>query len=76
MDWYHGNPMGWGGAAMMALDLLLFLAGLTALAVVLLRRRPNSPRGGSATRILDERPARDEGGTEEPDRVRRTLDSR
>ncbi|KOV90224.1 hypothetical protein ADL03_01925 [Nocardia sp. NRRL S-836] len=68
--------MGWGGMVMMTLYSLLFLGGLTALAVVLSQRRTHTPHSGTATRILEERLARGEIDTEEFDRVRRTLDSR
>ncbi|WP_236703948.1 SHOCT domain-containing protein [Lentzea aerocolonigenes] len=76
MHWYYGTPMGWGGFAMMALTTVLFWGGLVALVVVLLRRHPQAPQIGSATRILEERLARGEIDTDEFERVRRTLDSR
>ncbi|MCX2949128.1 SHOCT domain-containing protein [Lentzea sp. NEAU-D7] len=76
MHWYYGNPMGWGGMAMMVLGLVLFLGGLTVLAVVLLRRLPRTPQIGSATRILEERLARGEIDADEFERLRRTIESR
>jgi putative membrane protein len=75
MHWCYGTPMGWGGFLTMALFTLVFLGGLIALGVALLRR--TGDRGdGSALRILDERLARGDIDVDEFDRIGKTLRSR
>jgi putative membrane protein len=71
MHWYYGTPMGWSGFVLMLLTMILFWGGVITLVVVLLRRH-DAP----ALRILEERLARGEIGTDEFDRVRKTLRTR
>ena len=70
---------GWAGWFAMAIMMVVFWGGVIAVIVLLFRGRgadqgaPSSPRGPSATEILDERFARGEIDREEYEHRRATL---